>query len=968
MRRFIRHELFRLPLGDRSQYIPPRGEWHFPFTVPPCDFPATCRLRLLGETDYFWRWRTEWGATYAISMGVDDALTREGVAGEAYALRWPCRGDRRPCNAYLKFYREELSPGKTCRLSQWVTGEEFRCGEGTGLALELYWQKEGRHPHDVFDSPDQVVFLPYPEGSYGWQEVSTEFPMPENVACAILRMGVVEARGALKTGSPRLAPEGGENVAPPLAPTQSRRTRFNYLGENLSRRDWLECTLRVDGREIFRGEKYSSIVRRPEYTFEAGPLAPGKHLLTLTLEDDYDTAVGFVPQGLELHLLGNHDFELIGAPETVPKGEPFAALLRTTRPHVVVTTGEGRQMDFPQPGLHAFPFPPLEAQRQDIQLSSPEHQDSFTVERTEHSSPHICLGTGDAVYIPMEREDMERYLEWYVANHIGNCLCFRHSYRWGGGRGLHQEVWRTLVPLLNQLRIHYTLMVDGREVPGMTANPPEELLQGPFYLGRRAHENDGSLCYWDNKIWGTDEVPEPYGDILSRGVNPGGIQPHVRPKRREGKTWWFFDPEKCRDMKEAAQYFVENLKEAKGDSTRHSGPSTLFRYFFQAGYDCLLAEQMYGPEEVVLSSLRGASRAYGRQNFGTHLAVQWGSTPLDCREHGERLFLSLATSYLQGATEINVEEGLWRMENGYVDYDRFSHACQLHQEAFHRFRTFLEHHPRRGRLVTPAACLQGRYDGWRCFDSGKNVWCHHGEEWKPGLPEESFQLTKVFFPRARLDAVHVSQCDSSPKGWYTGTPYGPVDLLPWEGDWSPYRAVALLGWHTYRPGDGEKMLRYVRQGGTLLLGKRHLNTALGRLEPLTLPPQEEALETLLGKEWRTATGLRERQEGQGRVLYFPSPEWPAHPEVLPAYGQALQRLARECALAEERQGWIRANEDVEFAAYEQEDGHRCFYLLNIRWWDRRSARATLVQGSTERTVEVPFGEILVLECPPPPRG
>ncbi len=965
MRSFLRQEIFRLPLGDRSLYIPPKGERQFPFTVPACDFPATCHLRLLGETDYFWRWRTEWGATYAISMGVDDALTREDVADEAYALRWPCRGDRRPCNAYLKFYREELSPGKKCRLSQWVKGEEFRCAEGTGLALELYWQKEGRHPHDVFDAPDQVVFLPYPEGSYDWREESLEFLMPEQVACAILRMGVQEARGALKTGSPRLVPEGGENVVPPLAPTQSRRARFNYLGENLSRRDWLECSLRIDGKEVFRGEKYSSIVRRPEYTFEVGPLTPGEHVLTLTLNNDYETAIGFVPQGLELHLLGNHDFEFIGAPETVSAGEPFAALLRTTRPHVVVTAGEGVRQEFSQPGLHALAFPPLTAPRQEIRLSSPEHQDSFLVEQGEASAPPICLGTGDAVYIPMDRQEMERYLEWYVANHVGNCLCFRHAYRWGGGRGLHEEVWRSLVPLLNDLRLHYTLMVDGREVPGMTANPPEALLQGPFYLGRRAHENDGSLCYWQNAIWGTTEFPEPYGDILSRGVNAGGIQPRVRPKRRDDKTWWFFDPEQSRDMKEAAEYFVANLKEAKGDSTRHSGPSTLFRYFFQAGYDCLLAEQMYGPEEVILSSLRGASRAYGRQNFGTHLAVQWGSTPLDSPEHSERLFLSLATSYLQGATEINIEEGLWRMENNYADHDRFSHACQLHQEAFHRFRRFLEHHPRKGTLVALVACLQGRYDGWRCFSgTKKNVWCNQGEEWKPGLPEESFQLTKLFFPRARLDDVYGNNCDNSPKGWYSGTPYGPMDLLPWEGDWSPYGAVALLGWHTYLPGDGEKLLAYVRNGGILLLGRRHLSTALGRRDPLTLPPAEEALDTLLGEGWRTATGLRERQVGQGRVLFFASPEWPAHPELLPEYRKALQDVAEQCARAQENRGWIRSNEDVEFTAYDQPDGRRRFYLLNIRWWDRQPSFVTLACQGREETVEVPFGKILTLEVEP----
>lgn len=62
-------------------------------------------------------------------------------------------------------------------------------------------------------------------------------------------------------------------------------------------------------------------------------------------------------------------------------------------------------------------------------------------------------------------------------------------------------------------------------------------------------------------------------------------------------------------MADGARKLVANFRYSKGPSTRHTGPSTLFRYLYQAGYDWLGAEQMYGPEEIILSSLRGASRA-----------------------------------------------------------------------------------------------------------------------------------------------------------------------------------------------------------------------------------------------------------------------------------------------------------------------------------------------------------------------
>ena len=53
-------------------------------------------------------------------------------------------------------------------------------------------------------------------------------------------------------------------------------------------------------------------------------------------------------------------------------------------------------------------------------------------------------------------------------------------------------------------------------------------------------------------------------------------------------------------MADGARKLVENFRYSKGESSRHTGPSTLFRYLYQAGYNWLGAEQMYGPEEIIL--------------------------------------------------------------------------------------------------------------------------------------------------------------------------------------------------------------------------------------------------------------------------------------------------------------------------------------------------------------------------------
>ncbi len=956
MRAFTREIIVHHETWERDGFMPVCGEVSIPFEVKASKEPVTHRLRLLGEPDYFWKWRTEWGAPYSIAMTIDDVLTTHDTFQETFSLEFPCHGDTHPRNAYIKLFQEDLRPGAKCVFSIPVKTANFKCKGEAGAHLEIYYAKKGRHPNDIFDAPDKTVELAFPEGTNDWTLLKRQFTMPQKAVCALLRLGVKNTTGRLLVGSPRLTFDGGESVIPPLARTQSRMEKFNYLGENLSRRDWLECSVAIDGKEIFRGEKYTGIVRRPEYTFEAGSLTPGKHVFTLKLLNNYENAVGFIVQGLELHTLGNHYFDLIGAPETAVPGEEFAAVVRTTKADVTITAGNQR-FTFAEAGLHGVRLKAPSKDSKTFTLASGGFSDSFTVTATPPSVPPVYLGTGDAIYIPQTMEDMERYLEWYIASHIGNCICFRHSYRWGGGRSLNEPMWRKTIAGLNYIGLHYTVMVNGRELPGMTANPPERLLQGPLYIGRRSHENDGSLCYWGNRLWFDEHFPEPYGDILSRTVDPGGIQPHIRPKRSGDKAWWFFNPEQSRNVKEAADYFVANLKDAKGESTRHSGPSCLFRYFFQAGYNSLLAEQMYGPEEVVLSSLRGASRAYGAPDYGTHLATQWSSAPQDCPSHAARYFLSLAVSYMHGANEINTEEGLWRMEEHYADYDRFSHNCVIHQEAHERFRKFMESHPRTGRLVTPIACIQGRYDGWRCFVRS-NVWCNTGDEWRFGAAEESFDLINLFYPRSKLNSIYKKQCTEEPHGWYTGTPYGYIDLLPFEGDWSGYSAVSFLGWHTYLKGDCEKMLEYVRNGGRLLLSRRHLNMGLKRNGALTYPNGDKVLDTLLGDGWKRASGVRTRQVGGGTVVFIASDEWPAA-SIRKQYEECLKVFAEYAVEGEKERGWIESNEDVEFACYEQADGSRVFYLLNIRWWDRKSSKAVFRFGNNRKTITVPFGEIIV---------
>lgn len=189
-------------------------------------------------------------------------------------------------------------------------------------------------------------------------------------------------------------------------------------------------------------------------------------------------------------------------------------------------------------------------------------------------------------------------------------------------------------------------------------------------------------------------------------------------------------------MAEGARQFVANLRYSKGESTRHTGPSTMFRYLYQAGYEWLGAEQMYGPEEIIISALRGASRAYSCPLFGSLHAMQWGSFPFTDPKHALRHYMSLAVAYMHGSSHINTEEALWTDEYA---HDRYSESGKAHLFSQHQILDYIETHTRRGDLQSRIAVIQGRNDAWKSFVRG-SVWSQEGEKWKFNQACESFDL------------------------------------------------------------------------------------------------------------------------------------------------------------------------------------------------------------------------------------
>ncbi|MBO5723321.1 MAG: hypothetical protein J6S58_00685, partial [Lentisphaeria bacterium] len=251
------------------------------------------------------------------------------------------------------------------------------------------------------------------------------------------------------------------------------------------------------------------------------------------------------------------------------------------------------------------------------------------------------------------------------------------------------------------------------------------------------------------------------------------------------------------------------------------------------------------------------------------------------------------------------------------------------------------------------------------FHGTRNVWFREGDLWKYGESEKSFELLHYFYPRSLLEDIYRCPCPVAPQGWYTGTPYGVVDLFPSEGDFEGYNAVIFLGWHTFMEQDARKWLTYVKNGGKLLLTDKHLSVGTERNKPSQFI-SSGALDELLGQNWQNSTeGVIRRNVGKGSAVCFMKNTYPASLEK--EYLAEMEKITA-CALEEQwEKGWIKGNEDVNFSVWDvpEEDGNnacamRIIYLLNIRWWDRLPSTVTLCCGGHEYSVEVPYGEILTL--------
>lgn len=968
------------------------------------DATNAARIHFTGETAQFYQWKNEPDHPM-LYRRIDDSLSSAEAWTDQYCLKMESDGTY-PLIAYHKqtfppklsyLYTKDFTNRWTLGIS--VKGENISVPEGAYLRFraEIRHKKEGIDARFTKSEPDEIFDIDLPEGTYGWQELKREIEFDTNgTASLCLYLEGEGYTGTVFAEAPLFLSETGWNLAPNFAPASAERPQFTWTGVNLSHKEWVGLDVALNGTLFYSGEIFERCHRRSEgeIPLNGAKILPGKNQLTFTVTSHYRDALAY--NLYDVALLCEDDTFLIACPKVVTAGKPFAVIVDVPKNAAIRPNSESvRAVDLTceEEGLNALL----------LQCDTVANNVEFSLEyngKTEHCTVERCVfrpddgvltGTGDMVYVPNEDQAVKVYLKWYFENQVGNFITIRPTYRWSGTRTLDEALWAKTAKLLNKAGMKYAHMMDGRELPGCDANPSQEALKGEHFLGRQGHELDGGVSYWKYTDFTDNSMECNYRDLILRRAKTHGY--HMPPWNTDknvieakGKRTLYREPFVADDMEEASNAAVkmlEQLRDGDGNVTRHTGPSVLFKYFYQAGYEWTGAELMYGNQETVCAAIRGASKGYGRPTVGAHHAVQWSSSPHDSEEKNYRYRLGLFGTWLQGIHDINTEEGLWHIEELYAGFNRFSEACKKHQKQQKDFYRYVQTHSRTGSFHTPVAFLHGRFDGWDCFGRS-TVWGRPTMAF--GEPEKGWDTLKYFYPRNENRAVYRHPCPKESVGYYSGTPHGNVDIIPIEqGDYSTYPLLVALGYNKATVEDFNKLQAYTEGGGTLILGRAQCSVTTDRADVINLNhtyldhPFRHAVapdgifeeDTYLGNPV-TAGPIPANADpilytdsgkvlayslriGEGNVILVNAKEYAGKEGVSQAYKKILDEVLP--AILAKEEVYAEGDRDVQVAVYNQEDGGTHAYFMATDWYNDPALprTGTLTVNGNRYSVPAPLG-------------
>ena len=333
---------------------------------------------------------------------------------------------------------------------------------------------------------------------------------------------------------------------------------------------------------------------------------------------------------------------------------------------------------------------------------------------------------------------------------------------------------------------------------------------GGFFLGRYAVGEVGGMLYWP-KFYVIGEAAEAY--------------PQLPP---------------CRNEAEAHAAYVDYIrneldferKEICDCRLFNVDSSICFAWHAEAGIDGQCLEMLPGDPRITLAAVRGAARA-SNTVWGVHIAMLWyGGIRMDelwLRRWG----ISLWTSFMAGADFIYPESGhldYHTADSPWLDFDS-PEMLRVRRELRSLYRFTQVHRRPAGGPLTPMAVLLGNDDGhpgiWNPYAWGQY---ENGPEWETSDAERGWELFDTLFLREDIFHENVTgshNCSGNP-------PCGQVDVIPASADFSKHSVLLLIGYNRMDDTLYEKLIKFVENGGHLILWLSHFDNAERRGDPVKL--------------------------------------------------------------------------------------------------------------------------------------
>ena len=877
------------------------------------------------------------------------------------------------------------------------------------IRADVWYKKDGINLHDTAAFPDESYVKDIPEGTYSYQTISKDITIVrEKTACVIITLEGENYSGNIYFECPFLKDYEGKNLLPEFERGNIGLESFAWLGQNLSKREWPEFELSVNGKVVFNDEVFLKIHRFSpvEIPLPKGCFSEGENTISLKYVSDYlDTAPLLIDEVVLLES-ENSDFTVVRCPDEITYGENTALLIETANSDVkpVFESNDFELAEvsgFGEWDFLVYNIKPLrEENNLEFTLKYNNTEKHYTVSRcVRKTEDNVCSGSGDMIYVDVSDEKQVRdYIKWYVGNDVGSFVTIRTVYRWGGQRFVNEKLWKSFTKLCEKLNLKYVHISDGRDIPGVATNPAKAMLEGKNFMGRQLHERDGQLFYWGVYPREIQAPLEEFFDLAMRMGReyPDTVEGSFRPfnVKWNDDFGYSFRRNLCEnpDIEEGCKLACKGLANlSKDDFTRHTGPSFMNKYFYENGFKWTGAETMDGATEILLSFMRGASKAYDIEKTGVHLAVQWGNFPHDTEQRYKRYLLSMYVPYMHGVTDINTEEGLWFIEANYAYFNRISDVCERHRQQARRFNKFVRTHSRTGTFYTPIAFLHGRMDGWNGFGV-TGLWgmpsMPYGEE------SESWRVVKAFYPN---NAIRGNGCSKTgcipadttkPVGIFSGTPLGCIDAIPVEnGKFNEYSLLIFAGYNKAQSGDLDRIYDYVQGGGTLICAWPHfsdttfkpdidnykLNIVSHKLVSTLCEGKPEFVED---NNLKICTNVADCEVvkttengnplvcsftlGSGKIILVNSLYYPGNDNVFDLYKEVVE-TASKAVLAKEPVV-VECGDDIEYTIFKQQDGTRHYYFTAVDWYndseEKRSAKVSF-DGNTYE-IAMCFGDMLKL--------